>query len=113
MSLSIRVMFARGTNRTAPMRMAALSGNRQRKTIAASRSDMTSVAIGRTRRPAFELAAAEVRFAQADVVVRRFDRQLGPRFLQRVGHLGAHDRPDRVDLLQLADGIDLLPLVAA
>src|SRR6187200_366363 len=79
----------------------------------AIRRDMTSRRAAGTSGTAFQLAAAEIRFLQADVVVGALDGELGPRLLQGVGDLRVHHRPDVLDLFDAADRVDLLPLVAA
>ena len=74
---------------------------------------MTSRRAAGTSGTALQLAAAEIRFLQADVVVGALDGELGARLLEGVGHLRVHHRPDALDLLDPADRVDLLPLVAA
>src|SRR5215203_4027183 len=79
----------------------------------AIRRDMASRRATGTSGTALQLAADEIRFLQADVVVGALDGELGPRLLEGVGHLRVHHRPDVLDLFDATDRVDLLPLVAA
>src|SRR5688572_21700903 len=59
-----------------------------------------------------QLAAGEGRVLEAGVVIDLLHRQLGPGLVPRVRHLRLHRGPDAFDLLQAADGVYLLALVA-
>ena len=96
MSLSISVMFVRGSERQEP------DDDNRAERQAEAEDQVARAAGAHLRPPVSSCAAREVLFLEADVVVDRRRGQLGAGLVALVGHHQIEHRPDAVDALELA-----------